>query len=55
MAREGKIKEFTGISDPFEHPEEPEILVELDNLENQVNKVLSYLQDKGLVKDDRLL
>ena len=55
LARQGVIKEFTGISDPFEHPEEPEVLVELDNLENQVNKVLSYLQDKGLVKDDRLL
>lgn len=55
LARQGVIKEFTGISDPFEHPEEPEVLVELDNLENQVNKVLSYVQDKGLVKDDRLL
>tara|TARA_Y100000591_G_scaffold225479_1_gene196596 strand:+ start:1758 stop:3410 length:1653 start_codon:yes stop_codon:yes gene_type:complete len=54
LARQGVIKEFTGISDPFEHPEEPEVLVKLDNIENQVNKVLSYLQDKGLVKDDRL-
>ena len=26
LAREGKIKEFTGISDPYEVPEVPEII-----------------------------
>jgi sulfate adenylyltransferase len=28
LAREGKIKEFTGISDPYEAPEAPELRVE---------------------------
>ncbi len=33
LAREGKIKEFTGISDPYEMPEKPELRVETENLE----------------------
>ena len=28
MARAGKIKEFTGISDPYEAPENPEIYID---------------------------
>ena len=30
LAREGKIKEFTGISDPYETPENPEIVLNSD-------------------------
>ena len=30
LAREGKIKEFTGISDPYEVPESPEITLNSD-------------------------
>ena len=30
MAREGKIKEFTGISDPYEKPEYAEIVINSD-------------------------
>ena len=41
LAREGKIKEFTGISDPYEAPETPELRVdtegqEVDNCAQQV-------------------
>jgi len=32
LAREGKIKEFTGISDPYEEPEHAEIVVNSDGL-----------------------
>lgn len=53
MARDGLIKEFTGVSDPFEEPINPDIV--LDNycdLEQSVNaiieklKVLRYLDDE---------
>ena len=39
----GKIKEFTGISDPYEEPEHPEILLETDKetLEESALKVLA--------------
>jgi adenylyl-sulfate kinase len=45
----GEIKEFTGISDPYEEPEAPEILLETDkeNLEASVDKVLARLGELG--------
>ena len=48
-AMEGKIKEFTGISDPYEEPLNPEILVETDKetLEESTRKVLKRLEELG--------
>jgi adenylyl-sulfate kinase len=48
-AIEGKIKEFTGISDPYEEPEHPEILLETDKetLEESALKVLAYIKEQG--------
>jgi len=48
-AIEGKIKEFTGISDPYEEPLSPEILVETDKetLEESTQKVLKRLEELG--------
>jgi adenylyl-sulfate kinase len=48
-AVEGQIKEFTGISDPYEEPLEPEILLETDKetVEQSAIKVLAKLQDQG--------
>jgi adenylyl-sulfate kinase len=48
-AIEGKIKEFTGISDPYEEPLNPEILVETDRetLEESTQKVLKRLEELG--------
>ena len=45
----GEIKEFTGISDPYEEPENPEILLETDKetLEESVRKVLRRLEELG--------
>ena len=31
LAREGKLKQFTGISDPFESPENPEYIINNEN------------------------
>ena len=51
-ARSGEIKEFTGISAPYEEPENPEIIIdtsELD-LEQSADKVVNYLLDNGIIK-----
>ena len=52
LAREGKIKEFTGISDPYEVPENPELRVETENIEvdNCAHQVLLKLESMGLIK-----
>jgi adenylyl-sulfate kinase len=45
----GQIKEFTGISDPYEEPVHPELLLETDKetLEESTARVLSALKDGG--------
>ncbi|MDG1738017.1 MAG: bifunctional sulfate adenylyltransferase/adenylylsulfate kinase [Paracoccaceae bacterium] len=51
LAREGKIKEFTGISDPYEAPEIPELRVETENAEvdNCAHQVILKLEQLGLI------
>ena len=51
LAREGKIKEFTGISDPYDVPESPELRVETENVEvdNCAHQVLLKLESMGLI------
>lgn len=51
-ARTGEIKEFTGISAPYEEPLKPEILLDTEKLtvEQSAAKVLEYLDDKGLLR-----
>jgi len=48
-ALNGEIKEFTGISDPYEEPLNPEILLETDKetLEESAQKVIKRLNDLG--------
>jgi adenylylsulfate kinase len=50
-ARSGEIKEFTGISDPYEPPENPEILVETDTQspEDSAKQILDYLEERELI------
>ncbi len=51
LAREGKIKEFTGISDPYDVPENPEIRVETENVDvdNCAHQVVLKLESMGLI------
>jgi adenylylsulfate kinase len=48
-ARSGEIKQFTGISDPYEAPLSPEIecRTDLETLEESAAKVLNRLQEMG--------
>jgi adenylylsulfate kinase len=50
-ARAGEIKEFTGISDPYEPPEDPEIVIETDKQspEESAQQILAYLEERGLI------
>ena len=50
-ARSGEIKEFTGISDPYEEPENPEIRVETHDKtpEESAEQVLAYLETEELI------
>ncbi|CAK6701777.1 adenylyl-sulfate kinase [Synechococcus sp. BA-124 BA4] len=51
-ARAGVIKEFTGISSPYEAPESPELLVDTGGrLEENVAQVISYLERQGLIAE----
>ncbi|WCR11853.1 bifunctional sulfate adenylyltransferase/adenylylsulfate kinase [Paracoccus stylophorae] len=51
LAREGKIKEFTGISDPYEEPKQPELRVDTQDVEvdNCAHRVLLTLENMGLI------
>jgi adenylylsulfate kinase len=51
-ARAGEIKEFTGISAPYEAPENPEIHIhsEKTSVEEAVVIITKYLEEKGLLK-----
>ncbi len=62
-ARAGEIKNFTGIDDPYEAPENPEIHLHTDKmtLEEEVKIVFDYLTQNGIIgaryltrADDRL-
>lgn len=50
-ARAGEIKNFTGIDDPYEAPLKPEIHLNTAamTLEDEVNAILAYLQNQGIL------
>ena len=50
-ARAGEIKEFTGISDPYEAPEnhEIELRTDLEEIDESAEKVIEYLIQNGFL------
>ena len=50
-ARSGEIKEFTGISAPYEAPDSPEIVIDTSKLDilESAQEVISYLEKSSLV------
>ncbi|RUP48260.1 adenylylsulfate kinase [Jimgerdemannia flammicorona] len=54
-AKAGEIKEFTGISAPYEEPLKPEVRVRTDevSVEQGVKMVIDYLVEKGYVAASR--
>ncbi|MBW1717636.1 MAG: adenylyl-sulfate kinase, partial [Deltaproteobacteria bacterium] len=51
-ARAGEIPAFTGISAPYEEPENPEIILETDkeSVEESVQKVIAFLVERGIIR-----
>lgn len=50
-ARAGEIKEFTGVSDPYEPPENPELLLDTEHQspEESARQILDYLEQRELI------
>lgn len=50
-ALKGEIKEFTGVDDPFEEPESPDLILDTDaeTLEESAQKVVDKLREFGYV------
>ena len=53
-ARAGEIRNFTGIDDPYEEPENPEIHLRTDwmTLEREVEIIVGYMTEKGIILID---
>jgi adenylylsulfate kinase len=50
-ARAGEIKNFTGIDDPYEAPDKPEIHLRSDQqtLQEEVEQILAVLRERGII------
>jgi len=50
-ARKGEVTAFTGVSAPYEEPEDPEILIDTDeqSLDECVSEILSFLEKEGVI------
>ncbi|PQJ34770.1 bifunctional sulfate adenylyltransferase subunit 1/adenylylsulfate kinase [Salinibacter sp. 10B] len=50
-AEEGEIANFTGVSAPYEEPQDPEIVVDSDqnDVETCVNQIIEALEEEGIV------
>lgn len=45
----GEIKEFTGVSDPYESPDKPEVVcdTEKETVEQSAANIITYLEERG--------
>jgi adenylylsulfate kinase len=50
-AMQGEIQNFTGVNDPYEKPENPEIRIDADTQSPQesARQILAYLEERGLI------
>ena len=50
-ARAGEIKEFTGVSDPYEAPEDPELVLDTENQTPQesAQQIIAFLEERDLI------
>jgi adenylylsulfate kinase len=50
-ARAGEIKEFTGISAPYEAPTKPELTINTagQSVEASAKQILAYLEKQGII------
>ncbi len=50
-ALRGEIQNFTGVSDPYEEPHNPEVVIdsELETVEESLDKIVNYLESQGYI------
>ena len=50
-ARKGEIKQFTGVDDPYEKPENPNLVIDTVNktVEENVKLIITHLKEKDLI------
>jgi hypothetical protein len=53
---EGKLKGFTGVDDPYEEPEHPELVIETDKetVEESVRRILATLEELGYLEPEAM-
>ena len=56
LVDEGKIKNFTGVDDPYEEPENPELVIETDKetVEESVNRIFATLIELGYLEPEEV-
>jgi adenylylsulfate kinase len=54
LVDEGKIKNFTGVDDPYEEPEHPELVIEThkETVEESVTHIFAKLVELGYLEDE---
>ncbi len=54
LVDEGKIKNFTGVDDPYEEPEHPDLVLETDKetIEESLERIFAKLQELGYLEQD---
>src|SRR5579864_164251 len=56
LVDEGKIKNFTGVDDPYEEPEHPELVIETDKetVEESIARIFAKLEELGYLAPDEV-
>ena len=56
LADEGKLKGFTGVDDPYEEPEHPELVIETDKetIEECVARIFAKLEELGYLEPEEM-
>jgi adenylyl-sulfate kinase len=56
LVDEGKIKGFTGVDDPYEEPEHPELVIETDKetVEESIARIFARLEELGYLEPEEV-
>ena len=56
LVDEGKLKGFTGVDDPYEEPENPELVIETDRetVEESVARIFAKLEELGYLEPEEM-
>jgi len=56
LVDEGKLKGFTGVDDPYEEPEQPDLVVETDKetVEQSTGRILARLEELGYLTPEEV-